>query len=119
MTQGIVLLSHDGFYLGNDNQLPNRPSWDKEFITMLIAGKRVLCSNATLKSLPKSMLDIAYFTTSPVADYDINFGIDTFKTAKPDQLIVVRSKYNLNEGKAFNLDGWKLTYKSKDLEIYV
>lgn len=119
MTQGIVLLSQDGFYLGELGQLPTRPVWDKEFITMLIKGKRVLCSQNTLKDLPKSLLSVAYFTVDPKMDYDINFGIDTFKTGKPDQLIVVRSKQDLVAGKEFNLDGWTAVYKSKDLEIYV
>lgn len=119
MTQGIVLLSQDGFYLGELGQLPTRPAWDKEFITMLIKGKRVLCSQNTLKDLPKSLLSVAYFTVDPKMDYDINFGIDTFKTGKPDQLIVVRSKQDLVAGKEFDLTGWTPVYKSKEMEIYV
>lgn len=119
MTQGIVLLSADGYYLGANGELPARPSWDKEFLTMLIKNQRVLCSPNTLKTLPKSMLNVAYFTINPSMDYDINFGIETFRSAKPQQLIVVRGKESLGSGKLFKLDGWTLVYKSKDLEIYV
>lgn len=119
MTQGIILLSQDGFYSNAMGRLPERPSWDKDFITELIRGKTVLCSYNTLKDLPKSMFNIASFTTNVNATYDINFGIDTFKTAKPDQLIVVRSKETIIVGKHYKLDSWKSIYKSKDLEIYV
>lgn len=119
MTQGVVLLSADGFYLSNSGELPLRPDWDKTFITELIRDKLVLCSFETLKDLPSSMFAIASFTTNPNAKYDINFGIDTFKTARPEQLLVVRSRQTLGDGKKFNLRIWKNIYKGKDLEVYV
>jgi hypothetical protein len=119
MTQGIVLLSKDSFYLTNSGELPLRPTWDKQFITELIRGKVVLCSFATLRSLPSSMFAVASFTTDVNAKYDINFGIDTFKTARPDQLLVVRSLKDMGDGKKFNLRNWHNIYKSKELEIYV
>jgi len=119
MTQGIVLLSQDDFYLSTSGELPLRPVWDKELLLNLIRGKVVLCSFTTLKSLPSSMFTIASFTTDTKANYDINFGIDTFKTARPDQLIVIRSKQELKDGKKFNLRDWKAIFKSKELELYV
>jgi hypothetical protein len=65
------------------------------------------------------MFTVASFTTNSKANYDINFGIDTFRTSRPDQLIVVRSKEVITIGKQYKLDTWKSVYKSKDLEIYV
>ena len=117
MTIGLMLLSSDGFYIDNLGKLPKRPSWDKEFITKLIKGKRVLCSKATLDTLPKSILDAAYFTTNPDVEYDINFGIDTFKI-KPDLLIVTRSNHELGQGKLFRLSDYNLVLNRNGLEIY-
>jgi hypothetical protein len=120
MTQGVILLSKDGYYLSEDGRLPGRPSWDKEFITGLVKGKIVLCSANTLKDLPKSIIDAAaHITLNGWSNYDINFGISTFNTNMPDQLIVVRSKEYLLTGKKFSLIGWTNIYKGDDIEIYV
>ena len=119
MTQGIILLSQDGFYSNIAGNLPERPPWDKEFITELIRGKIVLCSFNTLKELPASMFAVASFTTNINANYDINFGIATFRTTRPDQLLVVRSKEKMIIGKQYKLDSWKAVFKSKELELYV
>lgn len=119
MTQGILLLSKDGFYANVVGKLPERPIGDKDFITELIRGKTVLCSYNTLKELPNSMFAIASFTTNINANYDINFGIETFRTARPDQLIVIRSKETMIIGKQYNLKDWKLIFSSKDFEMYV
>jgi len=118
MTLGVVLLSKNNKYIGEQGQLPARPSWDKDFITRLIKGKRVLCSKETLNSLPKSILKSAYFTTSCEAEYDINFGIDTFKQ-KPDLLIVVRSNDDLDGGYEFRLSGYELLVKRQNMELYL
>lgn len=117
MTVGSVLLSKDGFYVGSKGELPKRPNWDKTFIIELIRGKKVLCSKNTLVDLPKSILDSAYFTTNPNAEYDINFGISSFRY-KPDLLIVVRSTELLNTGKKFRLQGYNAIYKSTEMEVY-
>jgi len=117
MTVGTVLLSKDNFYIGPKGELPVRPSWDKSFITKLIQGKRVLVSKNTLVTLPKSILDAAYFTTNPELPYDVNFGISTFKN-KPDLLLVVRSNKDLNAGKKFRLDGYIAMVELKNLEVY-
>jgi len=117
MTIGLVLLSADGFYLSEFGTLPRRPLWDKEFITKVIKGKRVLCSYTTLATLPKSMLSIAQFTTDTKAEYDVNFGIDTFKV-KPDLLIVSRSIKNLHRGKRFDLSEFDQVVQTEGLEMY-
>lgn len=101
-----------------DGQLPARPRWDKQFLIDLIKGKRVLCSRTTLASLPASMTDTAYFTTDINAEYDINFGIDTFSKARPDLLMVVRSHKDLNGGYVFRLNNWELIHANKDMELY-
>jgi len=118
MTVGVVLLSKNNVYVSNEGQLPKRPRWDKTFITDLIRGQRVLCSAATLKTLPQSILGAGYFTTDATNDYDINFGIDTFKSAPVDMLFVVRSGSEL-EGKQFRLEGYVLIHRpSSSFEIY-
>ena len=117
MTIGTVLLSKDNFYIGTKGELPARPDWDKDFITNLIKGRKVLCSKNTLVDLPKSILDSAYFTTNPTLEHDINFGISSFKY-KPDILIVVRSNENLNAGKLFRLNDYTLIHCSTNMEVY-
>ena len=118
MTLGVVLLSANDVYVSNTGELPKRPRFDKTFITDLIKGQRVLCSAKTLKTLPQSILGAGYFTIDPSNEYDINFGIDTFKSAPVDMLFVVRSGGEL-EGKKFRLDEYTLIHKpSQSFEIY-
>ena len=119
MKVGIILLSLNGLYVSSDGMLPRRPKFDKELLLGIIKDKKVLCSPNTLAGLPKSILDSAYFTTNVNADYDINFGIDTFKTARPDMLIVVRSGHSLDEGKKFDLTGFKQLVSQANLEIWI
>lgn len=117
MKIGILLLNKNDMYLTKDGRLPTAPKWDKTFLKDLIKGKRVLCSFNTLKDLPKSILDCAYFTTNENLDYDVNFGISTFKN-KVDLLFIVRSEDTFNDGKKFNLSDYSLKLKKGDLEIW-
>jgi len=118
MTLGIVLLSTNDVYVSEAGALPKRPRWDKTFITDLIRGQRVLCSAKTLKTLPQSILGAGYFTTDPTNEFDVNFGIDTFRSAPVDMLMVVRGGQEM-EGKQFKLDAYELILKpSKSFELY-
>lgn len=123
MTNGIVLLSQDGFYLTDQGTLPSRPSFDKELLISLTKGARILCSHNTLVNLPKSITSIAKsFTTNPDEPWDLNFGISTFEDAYPDVMYVVKSDLSCIKGKEFRLDGFKacysLAYDAENLSIY-
>ena len=118
MKLGIILLSQNNIYVSEAGALPKRPRFDKTLITDIIRGQRVLCSAKTLKTLPASILGAGYFTTDVNNDYDINFGIETFKSAPVDMLFVVRSNTEM-EGKEFRLDDYTLIFKpTKSFEIY-
>lgn len=119
MTVGIILLSSNNYYIDENGMLPKRPKWDKQLLLGIIKNKRVLCSSNVLNTLPKSILDSAYFTTNPNADYDINFGIDTFRSARPDLLIVVRSSSSLENGKKFDLSNFQQLVATTNLELYI
>lgn len=117
-TISVVLLSQDNFYLWPNWELPERPKWDKAFITNLVRGKRVLMSEATYKDMPKSILNIC----TPVFEweYDINFGIASFKTLS-DMFIVIRSKTSLWAWKAFKkdyFDSYNQIMNISGIEIY-
>ena len=116
MTIGILLLNKNDVYLTNNLDLPKRPKWDKEFLLNIIKGKKVLCSKNTLVNLPNSILNAAYFTTDINSDYDINFGIDTFK-ATPDLLFIVRSSGD-EQGKVFRLNEYKKILDKGGFEIW-
>lgn len=123
MTNGIVLLSQDGFYLTDQGVLPSRPSFDKDLLLSLAKGARILCSHNTLVNLPKSVTNIAKsFTTDPAEPWDLNFGINTFAEAYPDVMYVVKSDYECIKGKEFRMDVfnqcYKLAYDAKNLSIY-
>jgi len=116
MKLGILLLNKNNVYLTEDGKLPKRPRWDKRFLLDLIEGQKVVCSKETLKTLPKSITDNAYFTTNPELDYDINFGIDTFHN-NVDLLLIIRSLGTEN-GRIFNLNKYKLILNKGGLELW-
>jgi len=116
MKIGILLLNKNDVYITEEGVLPKRPSWDKRFLLDLIKGQRVVCSKETLKTLPKSIIDTAYFTTNTSLDYDINFGISTFIDAV-DLLFVVRSNGE-EKGKVFNLSNYNKILNRGGLEIW-
>lgn len=118
MKLGVLLLSKNNVYIGEDGNLPTRPRFDKTLITDIIKGQRVLCSIKTLRSLPPSILEAGYFTTDPTKDYDINFGISTLKEAPVDMLMIIRSTDTL-DGTEFRLDNYELIFKpTKSFELY-
>jgi hypothetical protein len=116
MKIGILLLNKKNVYLTKSLDLPKRPRWDKDFLTNLISGQKVVCSENTLKLLPKSLLKVAYFTTNINCNYDINFGIDTFKDIV-DLLFIVRSQGE-EDGKVFRLDNYTKILDKGGLEIW-
>lgn len=118
---GVILLDQDNKYVYSDGSLPKRPEWDKQFLTDLIRGALVLCSENTFKTIPKSMLKVATFTTNIFADVDINFGIKTFGQMPPDLMIVVRGPEKSNkEGKTFRMNNYnKIFEDEKGLELWV
>jgi hypothetical protein len=110
MRVAIVLISKDGFYLGENGELPKRPSFDKELITSLAKDKIVLCSENTKNTIPPSIKKVAKaITTDPNDDWEINFGIKTYNEDN-DIFIIVNSEENLNSGKEFKLSRIKDKY---------
>jgi hypothetical protein len=104
---GVLLLSKDGYYVGRDGQLPDRAEWDKHFLTDLIRNQYVLCSENTLKKIPRSMHKSAKLVTDNPMRIDscsfVNFGICTFASHPPHLLLVSKSTKNLNGGNRFDL----------------
>lgn len=118
MTIWTVLISRDWYYLWENGELPKRLKWDKEFITWLIKGRNVLCSENTYKSLPKSIIDSwNYFTCNPISnEWEINFWIDTFKTTC-DLFILIKSNEYLWWWKLFRVETLEELYiKTIDTE---
>lgn len=120
MKVGMILLDPEDKYVYEDNSLPIRPKWDKEFITEMIRGKKVLCSMNVIDTIPRSMRKIADFTTDMSSDYDINWGIKTFVKI-PDLLIVTRGKETKDiPGKVFRLNDFHRIYKDqKGIELWL
>jgi len=107
MRVGIALLTKDNVYSIND-ELPIRPSDDKEILQYLIDRcKGFVCSMNTEKKLPIKWLE------KPFMD-DLNLGIETFETHPPDILLINRSS-DTRDGKKLRLDGWKKT----NLEVWI
>jgi len=110
MKIAIVLLSKDGYYLGPNGELPKRPSWDKEFITLLAEGKTVLCSENTFKTLPPSIKKVAAgITTNPEDDWQVNFGIKTYNEIS-DYFLIITSTEDLDGGKKFDMSRIRENY---------
>ena len=112
MTTATIILDHHDMYVGEDNQLPSRPGWDKEFLTELVANN--IISVPGYEMLPKSMQIDATLThgepTLPITIREI--------AGLTDMLIVVRSYMALGKGKRFRLDNFERVAKSGQLEIY-
>ena len=122
MKIAVVLISRDGYYLGENGELPFRPSFDKELITFLATDKVVLCSENTEKTIPPSIRKVAKaITTDPTDDWDTNFGINTF-SEDSDYFVVVNSISDLGGGKEFKLsritDKYTLAVQFGPVDIY-
>lgn len=122
MTVSVVLLSSNNVYVGDNGELPERPSFDKLLITALAKDRLVLCSRATLNTLPPSIIQAAAGLTTDHRDpWDVNFGIETFN-ALSDVFIIVRSAKVL-KGKEFKLErlyqNYNLIYKNNELELWM
>jgi hypothetical protein len=114
---GVVLISKDGFYLGEKGQLPSRPSFDKEFITYLATDKKILCSENTITTIPPSIKKVCTGLTTDInSDWEVNFGINTFKE-KCDYFIIIISSENLGGGKKFNIDRMDDLYTKKKTDF--
>lgn len=124
MKVGCVLLSMDNYYLGNEGQLPERPSFDKEFLTNLCKDRTLLSSVNTLKDLPKSILDTcSSVTTSTASFWEVNIGIKTFRECPPDIFFITRSNEWLKDGKQFDIKWLENKYimvlNHNNLEIWL
>lgn len=115
---GLILLDPEDNYVYSDGSLPKRPDWDKEFLINMIRGSLVLCSESTFKTIPKSMLKVATFTTDILAKADYNFGIKTFSQVPPGILIVTRGTTVKPGGKKFRLDRFTNVYKNEGIELW-
>ena len=120
MEIGMILLDPNNIYVYSDGSLPVRPSWDKGYITSMIEGKTVLCSQNVLETIPHSMLNIAKFITDHNHEFDINWGISTFNDI-PDILLVTRSKVaKRKSGKTFRLNNYtRINTGNSQLEIWM
>lgn len=120
MELGMILLDPRDIYVYEDNSLPLRPDWDKEFITNMITGKVILCSQNVLDTIPKSMLAVAEFTTDINSEHDINWGISTF-SLEPDMFLVTRAKAAKKlGGKVLRLNKYNKVFEDeKGLEIWL
>ena len=102
-TEGIVLISRDGYYLNSRGDLPTRPEWDKTFLLWKVKGKRILCSENTKATLPKSIISASQsISTNPEEPWDINLGIDTFKHV-PDIFYLCKSPLYMSDRKSKRL----------------
>lgn len=111
-TVGIVLISKDEFYISDDGKLPKRPPFDKELITKLATDNIVLCSENTFPTIPPSIRKVVKELTTDInSNWNVNFGINTFKE-KTDYFILVKSNTDLGSGKTFNVDRLATNYTS-------
>ena len=129
MSIGIILLSNDNYYLGEDGELPSpRPEWDKKLLLALCEDKICICSQNTYDTLPPSLTKKAkgVYVAHGDVNYDVNLGISTFKTQKPEVLYVVRTGEDLGGGKEFRMSDilenyvkCDSVYNKHNIEIYV
>ena len=115
-----MLLDPGNKYVYEDGSLPIRPEWDKEFLKDTIRDRKVLCSQNVLDTIPRSMREIAEFTTNPEDTYDVNLGVSTF-AEQPDMFLITRAKVAKKlGGKVLRLDGYTQIFEDeKGLEIWV
>ena len=112
MITGIVLLSQDGKYLDDRNQLPHRCSWDKELLTHLVSVN--LISKYGYDLLPPSIKDVAKITNG---EPELALTIQELN-ALPDTLIVVRSARMVSGGKVFRMDNYEPILTEQRIEIW-
>ncbi|MCI4435393.1 MAG: hypothetical protein JHC33_01100 [Ignisphaera sp.] len=108
---GIVLISADGYYLGPNGELPERPWFDKDLLLGVCKGMNILCSPNTEIALPESVRKVANTVNSYIHQYDVNLGISTFKSNPPDVMILVQSRQLLKGGRKFDVNWLCEEYK--------
>ena len=108
MTIGILLLTYDNYYVKEDNSLPQAPSWDKQFLLNICENQKVVCSEETYRTLPKSIKNISRSIAIGNQPFgaDVNLGIDTFDRPV-SLLLIVRSQEHIIKGKQFSLNKYK------------
>lgn len=126
MIVGIVLLAQDDCYVGPNGELPERPAFDKKFITQLAKGRNIVCSENTAKVLPNSIKRVANDVTqkNQCQSTDVNFGISTFRSTPPDMMIIIRSpQETIIGGKEFDFteleNEYILVYCNTEIEIWI
>lgn len=112
MKVGTILLTKSNFYCNANGDLPKRPKHDKELLAGIIAGGRV--SNAGYDMLPFSLQKLV--TVDTIVP---NTPITIRELAKSDLLIVSRSQEELEFGKQFRLDNFKLLVKDRKVELWI
>ena len=118
MKVGIVVLSKDNIYLDCNGALPRRPKFDKQLLTELSKGQKIVAGPNTMRTLPPSIIDNAEVVAWE-EDYDVNLGIITMKINPPHLLIVVRNRALLVRGKKFDLSPYDSVFKSLHLELWI
>jgi len=110
-----ILLSSNGCYVDENGNLPVRPKYDKELLSAFC--KNATVSQKSFNSVPPSMqkyLRIYDETKEITAAFSIS------EIARlSDVLIVNRSSEELENGKKFRFDNFKLLTKQGNIEIWI
>lgn len=112
MIVGTILLTKNNMYCNADGDLPKRPRHDKELLAGIIAGGRV--SNAGYDMLPFSLQKLV--TVDTIVP---NTPITIKEIAKCNLLIVSRSQEEIERGRQFRLDNFKLLVKDRKVELWI
>ena len=112
MTVSTIILDLDNHYIGENNQLPSRPGWDKKWLASLVEKSTV--SKEGFNMLPLGMQKTTSITHGepelPITIPEIN--------GLTDILIVIRSYMSLSKGKVFRLNNFELIGKSGQIELF-
>jgi len=113
-----IILSKDGKYIGDNNQLPSRENipYDKELLKAFC--KNQIVSEKGINTLPPSIKKIV--KKQSLNDEEITMAITIPEIEKySDVLLINRSSENLINGKVFRLDNFKCLTKQGYLEIWL
>jgi len=110
-----ILLSVDGYYVDNDGNLPERPSYDKELLTAFC--KNAVVSQKSYDIVPPSMQKYLKISKDP-KEINVAFSIPEINELS-DVLIVIRSQKKLKDGKKFRFDNFKLLTIQGNIEIWI
>jgi len=110
-----ILLDPNDNYVDNNGNLPKRPDYDKKLLKAFTLNQTVTQNG--YDGLPPSMRK---FLTVTEDLKEITMAVTIPEIAKySDVLLVNRSSENLENGKKFRLDNFKLLTKQGQLEIWL